>query len=231
MKNSFSDKQKKLFGVFSIIFVILFSVAVFALVGKPLISFVSSPEKFRDWVDNYGIWGRLIFVGMVVLQVIVAIIPGEPFEIAAGYAFGAIEGTALCLIGAIIGSILIFLLVKKLGMKLVELFFSKEKIQSLRFLKDSKKMNMLFFIIMLIPGTPKDLLSYFAGLTEIRLSSFILIVSISRIPSIVTSAIGGSALGEQKYLFAVIAFSVTLIISAIGLLIYKKIQAKKDKAS
>lgn len=229
MAEKFSEKHKKIFGIIAIIFVILFSAAVFFLVGKPLISFVSEPEKFRQWVDNFGIWGRIIFVGMIVLQVIFAIIPGEPFEIAAGYAFGAIEGTILCLIGAIVGSILIFLLVRKFGVMLVELFFSKEKIASLSFLNNSKKMNTLFFIVMLIPGTPKDLLSYFAGLTEMKLTTWILIVSVSRIPSIITSSIGGSALGEQKYLFAIIAFAVTIAISAVGLLIYNKIQSKKEK--
>ena len=58
------------------------------LVGRPLLKFIDDPQKFRDWVDTHGIWGRLSFVGMMALQVIVAFIPGEPLEIAAGYAFG-----------------------------------------------------------------------------------------------------------------------------------------------
>lgn len=231
MADKFTQRHKKLFGILAIVIAIIFSAAVFIFIGKPLISLVSNPKEFRDWVNNFGILGRLIFVGMIILQVIVAIIPGEPFEIAAGYAFGAIEGTLLCLVGAIIGSILIFLLVRKFGIMLVEVFFSKEKIDSLKFLKNSKKMTALFFIIMLIPGTPKDLLSYFAPLTKMKLSIWILIVSITRIPSIITSSIGGSALGEQKYMFAAVAFAITLLISGIGVLIYKKIESNKDKQS
>lgn len=227
MAGKFTEKHKKFLGIIAIIIVILFSAAIFLLVGKPLISFVSEPEKFRQWVDAFGIWGRLLFIGMIVLQVIIAIIPGEPFEIAAGYAFGSLEGMILCMAGIITGSIIIFLLVRKFGMMLVEVFFSKEKIASLTFLQNNKKMNLLFFVIMLIPGTPKDLLSYFAGLTEMKLSSWILIVAVSRIPSVITSSIGGSALGEKKYLFAVIAFAVTIIISGMGLLIYKKVQSKR----
>ncbi len=231
MSDRFTQKHKKLFGILAIVIAIIFSAAAFIFLGKPLISLVSKPKVFRDWVNNFGIWGRLIFVGMIILQVVVAVIPGEPFEIAAGYAFGAIEGTILCLVGAIIGSILIFLLVRKFGIMLVEIFFSKEKIDSLKFLKNSKKMTALFFIIMLIPGTPKDLLSYFAPLTKMRLSTWILIVSITRIPSIITSSIGGSALGEQKYMFAAVAFAIALTVSGIGLLIYKKIGANKDNQS
>ncbi|MEE1280461.1 MAG: TVP38/TMEM64 family protein, partial [Oscillospiraceae bacterium] len=83
------------------------------------------------------------------------------------------------------------------------------------------------FIIMLIPGTPKDLLSYFAPLTKMKLSTWMLIVSITRIPSIITSSIGGSALNEQKYMFAGVAFAITILISGIGVLIYKKIEANK----
>ena len=64
---------------------------VFWFVGKPMLQFVSQPDRFRDWVDTHGIWGRLAFLGMMMLQVFVAIIPGEPLEIGAGYAFGILE--------------------------------------------------------------------------------------------------------------------------------------------
>ena len=61
-------------------------------VGKPLIRFIENPDGFRAWVDGHGIWGRVLYVGMVIFQVLVALIPGEPLEIAGGYAFGAWEG-------------------------------------------------------------------------------------------------------------------------------------------
>lgn len=66
-----------------------------------MLKFVSEPEKFRAWVDGHGIYGRLAFIGMMVLQVFIAIIPGEPLEIGAGYAFGMWEGTLLCMAGAL----------------------------------------------------------------------------------------------------------------------------------
>ena len=85
------------------------------LVGRPLLKFIDDPQKFRDWVDTHGIWGRLSFVGMMALQVIVAFIPGEPLEIAAGYAFGVWEGTGLCMLGALIGGLVVFLFVRSFG--------------------------------------------------------------------------------------------------------------------
>lgn len=66
----------------------------------------------------------------------------------------------------------------------------------------------------MIPGTPKDLMVYFIGLTKIKTLHFILITSIARLPSIVTSTIGGNALGMQNYVFAIVVFAVTLVISA-----------------
>ena len=102
-----TEKHKK--------WVFALAVAVFALVcgavgwfvGKPMIQLAEDPEAFRQWVDSYGIWGKAAFVAVVVIQVIVALIPGEPLELAAGYAFGGLEGTILSLLGIVIGSALV----------------------------------------------------------------------------------------------------------------------------
>jgi len=222
-KNIHSDKRKKLFGIIAIAIFILFFTVIFIFVGNPLIRFLHDPERFRQWVADAGIWGRLGFIGMVVLQVVVAIIPGEPFEIGAGYAFGFWEGTALSLIGAALGSILIFLFVRRWGIKVVEIFFSREKILSLRFLQNQKRVELVVFLIMLIPGTPKDLLSYFVGLTDIKLSTWITISVFARLPSLVSSTLGGNALGEKNYITAGIAFVAAAVLSLCGIAVYRLI--------
>lgn len=223
-----TEQQKKVVSAAAIAGFILLLLAVGWLVGRPMLQFVSQPEQFRQWVDAQGLWGRVLFVGMVVLQVIVAVIPGEPLEIGAGYAFGAVEGTVLCLIGAVIGSALVLLLVRRCGIKLVEAFFPREKIESLAFLRDHNRLNLLVFIVFLIPGTPKDLLCYVVGLTGIRLRDWLLIAGIARIPSVITSTIGGNALGTQQYSFAAIVFAVTAVISIAGILLYRRICQKQN---
>ena len=200
---------------------ILLSLAAAWVVGRPMLRLVRTPELFREWVDTHGAGGRLAFLGMVVIQVVIAIIPGEPLEIGAGYAFGFWEGTLLCLLGITAGSVLVFLLVRRFGVRLVEVFFSREKIRSLRFLGDSRRRDMLIFLVMLIPGTPKDLLSYFVGLTDIKLSRWVVIAALARIPSVVTSTAGGDAVGEKRYLFALAVFAGTLVISGLGLAVYR----------
>jgi len=210
---------------------IILSALIFVFVGIPVIRFISEPEKFRLWVEARGFGGKLAFIGVVILQVLIAVIPGEPFEIAAGYAFGAVEGTVLCILAACVGSVCVFLLVRKFGEKLVEVFFPRKKLNTLRFLKSSPRRDFLFLIIFTVPGTPKDLLSYFAGLTDIRFPVWLLICSLGRIPSVITSTIGGDALGTQNYFFAVVVFVITLAVSGLGLLVYNWICSRRNRPS
>lgn len=218
------DRRKKsLAGIGLLVLVVVLSAVIWKFIGKPMVKFTSDPAVFRQWVERNGWRSRLLFMGMVIFQVVVAAIPGEPFEIAAGYAFGVLEGTILSIAGAAIGSILTFWLVRRFGMKLVRIFFSEEKINSIKFLKTSQKRDFVFLVIYMLPGTPKDLLGYFAGLTDMPFLVYLLICTFGRIPSVITSTIGGNALGSRRYGAAIIVFAVTLAISGIGLAIYNHI--------
>ena len=215
--------RRQLVGIAAVCIAVVASALIMWLVGAPLVRFASEPEKFRAWVDGHGFGGRIAYIGMVIFQVVIALIPGEPFEIAAGYAFGAVEGTLLCILASTLGRVAVFLLVRRFGVRLVEVFFSKDKLKSVRFLKSTPKRDMLFLIIFMIPGTPKDLLSYVAGLTDIRFPVWLMICSLGRIPSIITSTVGGNALGTQNYWFAIAVFAATMAVSGVGLLIYNRI--------
>ena len=218
-----TDQNKKIIVVLAgVLFLLLFFASAW-LLGRPMLQFVSEPDRFRAWVNENALLGKLSFVGMMAMQVFVAIIPGEPLEIVAGYAFGALEGTLLCLAGATIGSILVFLFVRKCGIRAVEIFFPREKIEKLKFLQDNRRLNLLVFVIFFIPGTPKDILCYCIGLTKMRLGTWLLITATARIPSVITSTIGGDALGLGAHGFAAAIFIATLILSIAGLLIYRKI--------
>ena len=228
-KSTLNEKQKKRIAAAGVVIFILLSLFLFWFVGRPMIRFARQPELFRQWVDARGIWGKAAYVGMVFLQVLVAIIPGEPLELCGGYAFGAFWGTVLCLLGAVLGSVAVFAFVRKFGQPLVEVFFPREKLESLRFLRSSPKRDALMWLIFTVPGTPKDLLCYFAGLTDLSWGKWLLIAIVGRIPSILTSTIGGDALGVQNYQFAIITFAVTLVISGIGLLIYRAVCRRHEQ--
>lgn len=223
-------KRRKIVSGISLLSIAVLFVIIAIAVGKPLLEFVSDSERFRLWVSSQGFWGRLSLIGLMCLQVVIAIIPGEVIEIGAGYAFGAIEGMFLCLIGAAIGSSIIFLFTKHFGIRMVEAFVSREKINSLKFIKDSKRLDVLIFILFFIPGTPKDIITYFVGWTPMKLRTFLILSSIARIPSVISSTIGGNAIGMKDYTFAVLVFVITAVISIIGVIIYNKIlkHNKKD---
>jgi len=226
-KFKLTKQHQKFVGLLSIIVFLVFMSLVCYFIGKPMIKLASSPDIFRDWIDSKGFSGKLIFIGMVALQVVFAIIPGEPLEIGAGYAFGAIEGTILCIVGALAGSVIVFAFVRTFGVRLVEIFYPIDKINNLKLMSNQKRFYTVIFLIYLIPGTPKDMIVYFLGLTKINPAFFLFTVSIARLPSIVTSTIGGNALGLKNYITAIIVFAITLAVSIVGYLIYNRISTKK----
>lgn len=223
-----TERHKKALYAAAIAIFILFTLAVSWFVGRPLIRFVRQPEQFRAWVQGHGLLGLLAFLGMTVLQIVIAIIPGEPLELGAGYAFGFWRGTLLCEIGILLGGLLVFLFVRRFGVKAVEVFFPREKIESLRFLHNEKRLALWVFILFFIPGTPKDIMTYIVPLTPMKLSTFLLLSTVARLPSVVTSTIGGNALGTGKLTFALIVFGATALISALGILIYRRICKRSE---
>ena len=80
----------------------------------------------------------------------------------------------------------------------MRVFFPQEKIDKLRFLRDQKRLTRIAFLLFLIPGTPKDIMTYCVGLTNMKLSTWMVICTLARIPSILTSTLGGDALGTKK---------------------------------
>ncbi len=224
-----TSRARKIISLISIGVFIFFILFLAWLIGDPMMEFVSDPDGFRDWVDSHGIWGPVIYIIMMTLQIIVAIIPAGPIEMAAGYAFGTFWGTVLCMIGSAFGSAIVFTFVRKLGYKAVEAFFPREKIDSLKFLQKNKRLEFLVFIFFLIPGAPKDVLTYFVGLTRLKCSTFLLLTTIARIPTFVMTVLSGDALGEQQYVLAIVIMVVTMALCGVGLLIYQAIVRKQQK--
>ena len=223
-----SEKQKKIIYVISILIFILLFLFITIVIGKPLVNYAKEPERFKEWINSYGIFSRFVFILIVALQVVVAIIPGEPFELAAGYCFGMFEGLLLCLIGIVIGSLIIFKLSDKYGESIISVFFKEKEFKKLNFLKDPQKAKNFVFILNVLPGTPKDLLSYFIGLTAIPLKNWLIIVFFARIPSVITSTMTGDYLSKQEYKSTTNVLIVTVLISVVGLIVYNLIINKHN---
>ena len=189
--------------------------------GK-LTAIVKEPEAFRAEIAHYGIGGKLIFVGLMALQVILAPIPGHPFEVVGGYCFGILGGVILTSLGALLGSVLAFWVSRLLGAKAVKTFYNDEKLQKLSFLKTSERRDALAFLFFLIPGVPKDMLAYFMGLTKMKASKFMLISTVGRLPGIFIAVLGGAALGERSLGITVAFFLCFILFLFLTIILYKR---------
>lgn len=205
-------------------------IAVYLTAGKTLLAFVSDTDRFRAWLLSFGAMGRVIFVGIRALQTVVKIIPAEPLEIGSGFAYGIWGGLLWCMMGTEIGSFFILLLSKLFGLKFMKLFVPAEKMDSFNYLKNKKNIYPILFLIYLIPGSPKDLITYFAWTMPVSTPMFLLVTGIARIPSIITSTWCGAQLGEKNYVAAAIIFGATAVCSFIGLAIYRRFEKKKKAA-
>lgn len=218
MHNSNYKKHRRLLTGISVCVAAVLVLLVTWFLWNWLTSF--SQEGLRDYIRSFGAASWLVFLGLQFLQIFIALIPGELLESVAGFVFGPLMGTLLCYAGIVLASSLVFLLTRRWGVKLVEVFVSREKINQLRFLNTAKKRDLLIFLAFFIPGTPKDLLTYFVGLTEIRLGAFLAISLVARLPSVITSTFGGHLLGEGEYARAVVVYAATAAISLLGMLGY-----------
>ena len=105
----------------------------------------------QQQMQSQGIGGWFVFLGIQVLQVVVAMIPGEPVEIFAGLMYVALWGTLSCMLGIFLGSMIVYLLVRRLGMPIVSIFIDPKKFQNLRFLQDKKRFERISFLLFFIP--------------------------------------------------------------------------------
>lgn len=224
-------RRKRIFALisFAILLCVISFLTYFLIVRFSKIA--KTGEEFKDFIKGYGAYGFLVAVGIQVLQVFIALIPGEFVEIGMGYAYGWFEASVLSLFGVAIGSGLIFILTKKFGVRFIEIFVSGDKINDLKFIKDEEKFNRLTFLLYFIPGTPKDLITYFIALTRMTLKDFLGITLFARIPSVVSSTVGGNFIGEKRYAEALILFVITAAVSLVGIKLYNIILKRiREKA-
>lgn len=223
-----------------IIFIISISVIFLLITGYlcykfiPFLSSLKNPENqeiFKNKIESLGWKGYLAMLGIQILQIFVAFIPGEVVEILAGILYGAFGGLLICIIGIILASILIYYTVKLFANKYT--IKLKDKLKTYSFLNSPKKIHLYFFILFIIPGIPKDIFIYLVPFLPIRLTTFLLISSFARIPSILSSTIVGNSLATGDYIISIIIFSVFAIIGIFAILFNDKIISlfKKDNTN
>ena len=198
---------------------------IFAIL--PMREFVSDTAQLRLFIEERGLAGVLMFMGMVMLQIFSTVIPAGPFEIAAGAVFGIGKGILICTIAMALASSVVFFLSRKLGMKFALLFFSQEKLDSMGFLRNSTKRNLIIVLLYLVPGAPKDVITFIAGMTDIPYPLFLFACSVCRIPSILLTVLSGNALAtDHKGLFVLLILLVGAVYG-LGILWIAKSRKKR----
>ena len=185
---------------------------------------------FKEKVSSSGILGLLMLFALQVAQIFLIIIPGEPIEILAGMCYGPIWGTIFIMVSAGIISTIIFSLVRKYGKRFVYNFCDKEKvakIENSKLFKNPNKIEMIRFILFLLPGTPKDLLAYIAGLLPINPVKFVLISVFARFPSVISSTLAGANLAVGDWKKSIVMYLSIVFVAIIVILIANKFD--KDK--
>lgn len=205
----------KLLAAVILILVIIFCVKYFAPACKILAS-----EQGRAWIAGFvekaGVLAPLVFVLLMALQVIIAFLPGGPLEITAGMLFGGVWGTVLTVIGMLIGTLSVYGLVKKFGTKLVDTVIPEQKRKKFSVLEDKEKLAFWVFLLFLLPGIPKDLLTYIVPLTEMPGRQFLVLSVLARFPAMVASVLMGSSLTEGRYWLCIVIACIAAIAVFIG---------------
>lgn len=179
-----------------------------------------------DWIRSLGFAGVFAFLALQVGQLVFAIIPGEPFEVIAGMIYGTFGGLTICLLGTLLGAVPIFYAVRRFGRPFVHRFVSEEKLQSYSFFQSAEKLDILIFIMFLIPGTPKDILTYICPLTPVKPLHFFMLSTLAKIPSIVTSTLAGATLSSGNPTATVLILLFTSVVGAAGIMYQRHFTAK-----
>ncbi|MCL1846943.1 MAG: TVP38/TMEM64 family protein [Coriobacteriia bacterium] len=176
-----------------------------------------------------GPFGVLICLLLQFIQIVVAFIPGEVVQLAIGWMYGTLWGGVITVAGALISSIFVFYLARKLGAPFVQGMIGSKDSKRMRFLRNSKNIDSLCFILYLIPGLPKDLFGYIFPLTDIKPSSFFVLSTIARCPAIFASTFVADSFKSGDYLQMAIVAVIFGGLGALGIIYNQKIMVLVDK--
>lgn len=220
MKNQKEIKFVKTF----ITIIVLIIITILLWKVAPLFINLSTYEgqvAFKNKINSMGFTGVLMLFGLQVLQILIAVLPGEPFEVLAGMCYGTWGGYLFITISVFITNIIIFFTVRKLGKKYLYNFFKKEKVEKVinsKLFKNPRNIELVLFIIFFLPASPKDLFVYIGGLLPIKPSRFILIATLARFPSIITSTMVGANITNGNWKISLLIYAITFVVAV--LLIY-----------
>ena len=216
---------------FALLLLIIIGLPLYIYFFEPqLIDSMSSMENVNALFEHYHAESILVYIGAQILQIIICVIPGQWLQFAAGYMYGFWMGFLYSIIGAAIGSVVTYYLAKLLGRDAMHLIFGEARINEFIHKLNSKKAIVIVFLIFLIPGVPKDLCNYAAGISEMKLKPFLIVSLVGRSPGMMGSLLIGRQIEAGNYTGAIVVAAVAVVLCVVGIIMRKRLTGWMDKA-
>src|SRR5262249_52748615 len=162
-----------------------------------------------------GATGPLLCVAIQFVQVVIFVIPGEITQFAAGYVFGAWLGYLYSVVGIMLGSAFNFYFARVFGRPALEKFIRPATLDKIDAALNNAKGKSAIFLLFLLPGLPKDAMSYAAGLSTMSLVEFVVVSGLGRTPAMILSILLGSQAYQKDYRrMAITAIAAGLAVAA-----------------
>jgi uncharacterized membrane protein YdjX (TVP38/TMEM64 family) len=185
---------------------------------------LGSEVDAQEWIRGYGAWGPVVYIVVQIVQVVVFVIPGDVVQIAGGYLFGVLGGLGLSLVGILAGSCINFAVARALGRPFVEGVFGAERVRKFDVLLEAPRARTGFFLFFVIPGIPKDVLVYVAGISTLRFPVFVAVSMLGRIPGILGSAVIGNGAANENWWLSGGVFALAALLFGLGVLFRSRLQ-------
>lgn len=183
-----------------------------------------SRDQMRVYVEGWGSLAPLAFILIQTLQVVIAPIPGELTGAVGGFIFGAWPTVLYSSVGLTVGSVLAFLAARIMGLPLVKLAVADATLEKFHFLTE-RRGAILALILFIIPGFPKDILSYILGLSPMGFATFVVVCALGRIPGTVMLSFTGSAIFDENWTLLTVVTVVCAVALITGFAYRSKIDA------
>lgn len=231
-------KVKELLNRYKSIIILIMTLIFFIVLGyifrqdlNHIFNMLKDQKQVKEFITSFGPRSKIVFIILQIAQVVIFIIPGEIIQAAGGYIFGTVRGTILSIIGINIGATILFLLSKKYKEKLVGKFIPNGVKTKFEKILNCKKINLIVFLIYLLPGIPKDGLTFLCGLTKMNLKDFILYSSLGRMPALVMSCYYGQSLALGNKSVVIIGTIIILVVFLIGAIFKETIVKNLEKVN
>jgi uncharacterized membrane protein YdjX (TVP38/TMEM64 family) len=202
-----------------VLVVVVWLVVTDAPAVRYVVRLYSDRHFLKETVRSWGWMGPLVFIGIQALQVIISPIPGEITGPVGGALFGTTWGLIYSTIGLTIGTLACFGLGRAWGEPLVRPWLSEHNWNRMSFILEAEG-AILCFILYLIPGFPKDILSYLFGISRMPFWLFAVVSTVGRIPGTWGISYFGAHVGDQQYIYA-LAFAALIAAVCLPLWYYR----------